>query len=397
MKHMLAERIRAHRKGYPLEQYFYCSPEVYQRDLERIFMREWLYVAHASEIPDVGDYVVFEIANESIIVVREGSGRINALVNVCRHRGSRVCLSKQGNCKTFVCPYHGWAYSLDGSLRSTRYMPDSFDKSVHGLHQVHCWVFHGLVFVNFADQPMTPTTVERALDVPLKPHGLERAKVAHKALYPIEANWKLMVENYIECYHCAPAHPEYARSHSRKVPPERVTELSDAMRPRAEKAGLLPVKVFHWGSAAKGDAFQHYFERYPLYPDYLTGSEDGQPVAPLMGDITAYDGGATDIGIGPVTFFLAYSDHVVGYRFTPRDVQKTDCEVIWYVDKDAQEGKDYDLERLTWLWRVTTEADKRIVDCNQQGVNSRFYQPGPYSAMEYYAVDYGDWYLEQIA
>ncbi len=397
MKDRVAGRARARKDGYPLEQYFYRSPEVYERDIERIFMREWLYVAHVSEIPNPGDYVLFEVANESVIVARDGNGQINALVNVCRHRGSRICLSNQGNCQAFVCPYHGWAYGLDGALRSTRYMPESFDKGAHGLHHVHSWVLQGLIFINFAETPVSPSIVERNLDAALKPQGLAHAKVAHKALYRIDANWKLMVENYLECYHCAPAHPEYSRGHSRKAPPERVAELSRAMLERAQQAGLSTVSVFHWGSPAAGDAFQHYFERYPLYPDYLTGSEDGKPVAPLMGDITAYDGGATDISIGPVTYFLAYSDHVVGYRFTPRDVQKTDCEIVWYVDEHAEEGKDYDLERLTWLWRITTEADKRIVDCNQKGVNSRYYQPGPFSSMEYYADEYVDWYLKQIA
>ena len=95
--------------------------------------------------------------------------------------------------------------------------------------------------------------------------------------------------------------------------------------------------------------------------------------------ITGYDGGATDLHFGPMTFGLAYSDHVVLYRFTPRGLYHTDCEITWLVNESAVEGKDYDRAALTWLWDVTTIADKKIIERNQAGVDSRFYEPGPLS------------------
>ena len=115
-----------------------------------------------------------------------------------------------------------------------------------------------------------------------------------------------------------------------------------------------------------------------------------------MGDIRGYDGGAADFQVGPVTYFLAYPDYTVVYRFLPQDVQRTDCEIVWLVNENAEEGRDYDLERLTWLWRVTTDADKAIVDRNQEGVNSRFYEPGPYSQMERFLNQYIEWYLDRL-
>ena len=141
----------------------------------------------------------------------------------------------------------------------------------------------------------------------------------------------------------------------------------------------------------------HYFyDRHPLFEGYLTGSEDGKPVAPLLGDIPDFDGGASNLQVGPAMFGLAYSDHVVLYAFTPRGPQESDCLVVWLVRGDAVEGRDYDLDRLTWLWDVTTKADKAIIEHNQQGVNSRFYQPGPYSPMETFAIRFAEWYLKAI-
>jgi Rieske 2Fe-2S family protein len=135
------------------------------------------------------------------------------------------------------------------------------------------------------------------------------------------------------------------------------------------------------------------FDRYPLLRGHLTGSRDGKPVAPLLGSITGYDGGTTDLHLGPVTFGLAYCDHVVLYRFTPRGLRSTDCEITWLVNGTAREGVDYDRANLTWLWDVTTIADKTIIERNQAGVDSRFYVPGPLSPMEDFTRRFLEWYV----
>lgn len=393
----LAALIAAQKPGFSLEQPFYSDPAIYARDIERIFLRDWLYAGHVSQIPAAGDFFLFDIATESVIVVRGQDGEIRALVNVCRHRGSRVCLERHGTAKSFVCPYHAWTYDLAGRLTASRLMPADFEATGYGLKQIHLRVLRGFIFVNFADTPSDFDAVEQALSDHLAPFGFERAKVAHSGAYPIESNWKLAVENYVECYHCAPAHPEFAKSHSIKFPRERIAKLTDAMLCRAKEVGLDGACVDRTGTAAGPDGVQIYFDRYALFDGYLTGSEDGQPLAPLMGDIKDFDGGASNIQVGPLTYFLAYCDHVVVYRFTPRDIQKTDCEIVWLVDQNAVEGKDYDLERLTWLWHVTTEADKRIIENNQKGVNSRFFAPGPLAPMESHCRDFVAWYLQTIA
>ena len=134
-----------------------------------------------------------------------------------------------------------------------------------------------------------------------------------------------------------------------------------------------------------------------LFDGYVTGSRDGQPVAPLLGQQTGYDGGASDFSFGAFSFLLAYSDHVVCYVFTPVDMNNSRCEIYWLVRGDAVEAKDYDVDKLTWLWDVTTRADKEIIVNNSKGVHSKYYEPGPFSRMERAERVYIEWILQELA
>jgi Rieske 2Fe-2S family protein len=327
--------------------------------------------------------------------VRGEDGTLRALVNVCRHRGSRVCWEQAGQAKSFTCPYHGWTYGLDGGLQAARFMPAEFDRSGHGLRQIHLRVIEGLIFVSFADQPLGTKHLEETLRGSFGPYGWGRARVAHRERYSFAANWKLAVENYLECYHCGPAHPEYSRLHALEQPKPRIEKLIAKLAARSAELGIdIPVRD-HWAASATGEEACRSF-RYPLYDGVESATEDGKGVALLMG-LSGYDGGVTSVHIGPTSFLVAYADHGVIYRFIPRSADACDMEVIWLVHGDAEAGRDYDLEKLTWLWKVTSEADKRIIEHNQLGVNSRFYRPGPYAPMEYNTIAYVDWYLREIA
>jgi phenylpropionate dioxygenase-like ring-hydroxylating dioxygenase large terminal subunit len=117
----------------------------------------------------------------------------------------------------------------------------------------------------------------------------------------------------------------------------------------------------------------------------------------VMGQFSGFDGGVTFFDVGLTNHFLAYTDHGLIYRFVPQTVDRTDMEVMWLVRGDAREGTDYDVERLTWLWRVTSDADKRIIEANQQGVDSRWYEPGPYSQMEQHTSRFVEWILAELS
>ena len=379
-----------------LDQAFYTDNDIYQREIEEIYLKSWLYAGHLSEIPRVGDWFLFEMAGESVIIVRSSDTEVSALLNVCRHRGSKICLENRGCSKKLVCRYHGWSYSLDGRLHSAAHMPDDFDKSAIKLKKIHTEILEGMVFINFSEKPATFEPVREDLTDCLRPYRLDQAKVAHQQTWSINANWKLSVENYTECYHCAPSHPEYTRGHSLARPSARSTAMMEEVMSRAGACGLSEKAVSRVYLDEPGFGSGYAYERYPMWRGHITGSEDGQPVAPLMGEIKDYDGGTTDFQVGPVTFALAYCDYVVIYRFTPVSLNRSECDITWLVNGDAEEGTDYDIARLTWLWDVTTVADKRIIEYNAEGVSSRYYEPGPYSKMEEFTWKFMSWYLQAI-
>ena len=392
----VAELCASQPSGYSLLQGFYNDPDVFRADIERLFLRHWLCAGHASSAPNPGDYFLYEMAEESIVIVRGQDRELRAFANVCRHRGSRICLKSEGHATVLVCPYHAWAYNLDGSLRSARFMPAEFDAAAHGLKPVHLRVIEGLVLISFAQTPLDLGPIEAALHAAYAPYGWADARVAHRELYPIQANWKLAVENYLECYHCGPSHKEYSRLHALEQPMEQIEGLNAAMETRTCALGLSVGTITRWLPSTSGEPPILCF-RYALYEGVKTGSEDGGPLAPLMGGFTDYDGGVTSTHFGPASFFVAYADHGVIYRFMPLTVSTCAMEVIWLVRGGAREGVDYNRDKLTWLWKVTTEADKRITEDNQAGVNSRYYVPGPYAPMEANARRYIDWYLGEVA
>lgn len=392
----LCSIAQQHDNAFALDRLFYTSQEIYKRDLEKFWFKNWIWAGHVSQVPNPGDFFLFAFGTESVIVVRDGESTVRAHLNVCRHRGSRICLEKHGNARVFSCPYHAWTYDLNGTLRSGRMMGEGFDRSDYGLHPVHVRVFQGLIFISLSQRPPAIDGPLARLAPKTEPFEIERLKVAYAASFPVSANWKLALENYLECYHCAPAHKEYSRSHSLKDPASMTEDLVNAMLAKSREAGLPVDVISETGENADEYGADIYYRRYPLYSGYLTGSKTGLGLAPLLGQLTCYDGGATDIQIGPLNNFLAYSDHIVGYRFIPTALQQTDIQVVWMVREDAEEGKDYVLEHLTWLWIVTTGDDERIIRHNQEGVNSMRFTPGPLSTMEWGIADFYHNYLALV-
>ena len=377
------EFARSRKPGYALPRSFYTSPAVFDHDIKSFWNNSWIWVGHVSQIPEPGNFFRFDYCAESIIVVRDRQGTVHAHVNVCRHRGSRVCLEQSGKTSVLSCPYHAWTYDLDGRLRTDRAMNEQFSRADYSLFAASLRIFQGLIFVCLSDNPPDFSPALSRLEPLTTPFGFENLKVAHGASYPVPANWKLAQENYLECYHCVPAHKEYSRSHSLKDPASMTEELLSALAENSCRAGLPGTALNETGQDAENTGCDIYYRRYPLYPGYNTGSRSGEPVAPLLGELKQYDGGATDVMIGPLNSFLVYADYAVGFRFVPMTLQETDIQIVWMVRDDAVEGRDYSLEDLTWLWDVTSRDDERIIRFNQQGVNSIAFKPGPLSSMEW--------------
>ncbi len=392
----LKQLCQSQTTGFALPREFYTSAELFDEEIKSYWNQSWIWVGHISQVPEPGDFFLFDYGPESVIIARDREGQIGAFLNICRHRGSRVCVKAAGNARVFSCPYHAWTYELNGRLRAAREMGKDFDRDAHGLLQAHVRVFQGMIFVCTAEDPPDIDAGLETLAPLTNPYGLDRMKIAHTASYPVPANWKLAVENYMECYHCGPAHLEYSKSHSLKDPASMTDEVMSEMRSSAERAGLPNGAVgINCATGAPVDV-DFYFARYPLYPGYLSGSQSGAALAPLLGDIKSHVGAATDLQIGIVNNFLIYTDHVVGYRFIPRSVQETDIQVVWFVHEDAEDGRDFDVASLTWLWHVTSLDDERIIRVNQEGVNSHHFKPGPLSEMEWGIRAFYAGYLHQM-
>ena len=393
----ILELIEGRKAGWSLEQRFYTDPEIYQLELDQIVMRNWIFAGHQSELAEVGDFKVVKVANESAIMVRGQNGKIQAFANVCRHRGSLVCLEAAGNTRKFTCPYHGWVYDSEGHLIAARNMPDDFKREEFSLQSVSLDVIHGLLFICFSENPPSFEAAKQDLAEPMALFDFENLKVAARKNYPISANWKLSIENYNECYHCGPAHPEYAKLHTLVLDDKKIERVQGHMKDKMVTCGLKDIEVDCWNNIPPEGQQGYHYSRTALFEGYKTGSRDGEPLAPLLGDLKGYDGGASDMCFGPFSFFLAYSDHVVGYVFTPVDLTHCQCEVYWLVRRDAEEGTDYNKDKLMWLWDTTTYADEKIIVGNWKGVNSRFYQPGRFSNMERWGQIWVDWLLRELA
>ena len=294
----IEELITSQKPGYALDQRFYTDPDIYDLEIERIVTRNWILAGHESELPESGDFKVLNIANESAIIVRGSDGNLKAFANVCRHRGSLVCLENEGHVKKFSCPYHGWMYDIDGNLTAARNMSDDFDKSGYGLSKVSLEVIHGLVFICFSDDPPGVEDARRDLAEPMAMFDFENLKVAAYKTYDIDANWKLSIENYQECYHCATAHPEYAQMHTLMLDRNKRERVQGHMPDQLEACGIRDLYCDCADTDAPPGQLGYAYSRTALFEGYLTGSKEGKPVAPLLGEFKGYDGGASDFAFG---------------------------------------------------------------------------------------------------
>jgi Rieske 2Fe-2S family protein len=284
---------------------------------------------------------------------------------------------------------------LEGELISARNMPKDFAPADNGLHKVNLVLIGGLIFICLSDNPPSTESLQRELKPIFDLFGFNCMKLAEQKSYRIPANWKLAVENYQECYHCANSHQEFAQIHAMAKPPTLFNSAKANFTKAKQNMPKFKCSNSYFNLAEHGqEGFQ--YDRNPLIRGALSGSKDGKPLAPLLGALSDYDGGASELMIGPLSYFLIYDDHMIGYRFVPISIDECVCEVSWFVNASAVPNKDYQLAQLTWLWDVTTQADKTIIMNNQKGVDSRFYIPGRLSAMETFQQSFLDWYLKTL-
>jgi Rieske 2Fe-2S family protein len=381
--------LDAHQAGHTLPQRFYSDPDVYAFDLQAIHARSWILAGVDVEVPDPGCTLSLPVGRSSVLIVRDRQGALRGFHNTCRHRGAQLCPTGRGQRSWIICPYHQWTYDLDGQLANAPRMPETFDRAQHGLRPVHVETVAGSIYVCLADEPPAFDAFRADLAPMLAPHNLANARLAFESTMTIRANWKLVMENARECYHCAVGHPELAVTYPvrgrRSVQFDNVARF-DRYRTRMTDAGL-PI------GPIVGDWWQAM--RFPLNDGATTISMDGKPAcARLMYDAANGDIGTLGWSIEPHIFAHADAGSAFLFSAMPTGPEETVVTSKWLVHKDAVEGVDYDVDNLTALWTKTNVQDLELCEANQRGVNSIGYVPGPYSEeAEYAVVRFVDWYL----
>jgi glycine betaine monooxygenase A len=402
----LGKLLSSCRPGWSLPGPFYSDEGIYRADLDRIWRRGWLFAGHTCEVPRPGDYFLVGVDTDSVIVMRTEDGTVQAMHNVCRHRGSLICSEPAGHVQRLVCPYHQWTYRLNGELIACRGMQEDIDKSRFGLRRVHLEEVEGLIYICLADKPLPFSAAREAMGPLAHPQGFAGAKVARAVDYLVKVNWKLVWENNRECYHCNQNHPQYIKANfdhynaddtNRRVR-EQMTATATRIEARWTAAGVVPHN--QTGMAVFPDAERNLWfcaNRTALADGYLSESMDGRLVAPLMGEYPDADVGTLRMRTLPNFWNHSSCDHAVSTRLLPVGPQLTAIRVWWLVDEDAVEGRDYELKSLMPFWQLTSEQDWEICERQQRGVNSSAYVPGPYSTYKEYNVDsFVRWYLKML-
>ena len=386
----LLELLDAHPSGMSLPRPLYHDPTAFDLDMNAIFATQWLFACSGAEIHEPGDHVTVAVGRESVIVLRDEAGSVRAYHNSCRHRGSRICLEHRGSSSRLVCPYHQWTYGLDGALVHAQQMGEDFDPSEHALAPVHVETVCGMIYICLADAAPDFERFRRAVAPHIAPHAPERTKVAFQSRIVEQANWKLVIENNRECYHCAANHPELLASLVEFAPPGEPDALYDALmerkRPLWEAAGLTAENVVR--------DLEFRCVRLPFEANAVSMTRDGGPACKmLLGDLVEPDLGSVRMFHAPNNWNHFLSDHIIHFRCNPMSESETEVVTTWLVHEDAIEGLDYDIERLTEVWIATNDEDRQLAENNHLGTASRAYRPGPYSKTEFLVKDFADWYL----
>ncbi len=358
-------------KATTLPGRYYTSTEIYATEQERIFSRRWVCIGRSDAIPEPGDYVLAAVGAESLIAVRGRDGRARAFYNVCRHRGTRICEDASGHLAGGIqCPYHAWTYGLDGALLGAPHMADVpwFDKADYPLHAATLSEWEGFLFLSLAPAPDPPLDETlQPLVGRFAPWRLSRLKTARRIEYEVAANWKLLFQNFSECYHCPPVHPALAKlSHYRSG----ANNLWDGgvlggYMVINDKGGSMTTSGRMCG-APLGDFSEEERQRVYYY------------------------------SIFPTMFLTVQPDFVMATRVVPLAVGRTRVLCEFLFAPETLETPGFDPSDGVEIWDLTNRQDWRMCELAQQGVSSRAYAPGLYSKEESLLAAFDREYLRSL-
>ncbi|MGN7869383.1 aromatic ring-hydroxylating oxygenase subunit alpha [Paracoccus sp. 22332] len=404
----LSDLVASYQRGHTLPAAFYTAPELFETDLDVFFHRHWIMVGVTAEIPEPGDVRKVDIGRNSILLLRDDDMQVRAFHNVCRHRGARIVSEEQTSVGRLVCPYHQWSYDLTGELVHAAHMGKGLDRSCHGLKPVNLKVISGIIFICIADE--APADIEEIADIlgaRLQPFRLDEARVAHAKTIVEPGNWKLSVDNNRECYHCEGSHPELINTFVGLDIGFDPDELGDEEKAEyAEHCRIAAAQVAEWeaqGFASRAVEFYEGHETMMRTERFVIAGAGESHTLDGKAACRKLLGGLTDPRFGDMhlhthnSWSHFFADHAVISWIIPLAPDQTELRTVWLVNKDAREGEDYDLDRLTEVWIATNQQDADLVTIAQQGVSSVAYQPGPLSQFCETAVDRNiAWYVERL-
>jgi Rieske 2Fe-2S family protein len=353
---------------------YYTDPAIFELDQRQIFRRSWLCVGRADALSEPGRYRRIELGEESVLVVRGRDGELRAFLNLCRHRGAQLCSEESGSfSRTIRCTYHSWSYGLDGRLLAAPNMRDMPDlvRADYGLHPVRAEQWLGYLWLNLDPeaQPLAaqvePQLAERLGDGVLERYGIERLGVAATIDYSVAANWKSIIENFMECYHCASIHPELTAA----LPQFRsgYGTISDGM--------------------AAGASFAEHVDGFSL------SGRATHPRLPGLGpsDDRLFYG----LVLRPNVLLILVPDHVALYRLEPLGPGHTRVTVDWLFDRDTMAGDGFDATDAIALLDITNRQDFDACERCQRGMRSAAYS-GVLVPAEHVITDFYAQYLAAI-
>lgn len=361
----------------------YTSESFFEFEKEAIFFKEWLALGHQNQIPRAGDYFTVQILDEPLIVVRQQDLSIKVLSAICQHRGHPLifdCQKEQaGNVPGFVCPYHSWAYQLDGQLRGapemSRTIPLAQQRSDTHLPQLKVEIFHGFIFANFDPDaaPLRPT-LDKA-DAELRNYDFADMVVMPTLLHHYPWNWKISLENGLEPYHTSYVHKGY-----HEVAPARNAVFTD------------------WNDWKTGENYLTHITYFEGKRKDAAFNPTGNAQFPIIGKLTDEERTRTVFSAVPPTLFICLlPDQAFTFRIFPRTVGSIDLLLNFYYPRATTELPNFD-----WMRKMQVSATSMFGDQDevtnttmQRAFKSRFAPRGRYSHLESILPQFNRWLLEK--
>ncbi len=351
-----------------LPQEYYVSEGILAREGERIFKKYWACAGRQSRIPNAGDYFLFSLCGESVIILRDKAGKVRAFYNVCRHRGTRICEAAEGRFGASIqCSYHAWTYGLDGKLIGAPFMKEfeDFHSEDYPLRAAPVHLWNGFVFVNLSLGEPTPF---EELYAPLLDRfgqwNLDRLKSYQRISYDVESNWKYIFQNFNECYHCPTIHPLL----------NKFTDYTSGSNDLTEGPFL--------------GGFMN------ILNESMTVS--GRSCALQLGDLGEDGRRSYYYSILPNLLLNIHPDYAMFHLVTPQSPSRSIVVSEWLFNPESFDRDDFRPQDAVDFWHETNLQDWHVCRLGQQGVSSRAYSPGWYTPRESLLAGFDRCYLKMM-